>query len=503
MLSLSRAQLEFKRQERQVVDLRMATQLMDAYDGHTTFMSTLREMCVVGIDLALRGIDDLSALAGTDLWADKAFMKTVNGDIGFLDCFAGKPITRALLEEMQRFPDKWFATLAMVGGWFRGHAELSEISVNYVFYTKKINIKAAVTELADAGKSPAGAIPADFAGDAAARTALTNILVREYEGRLSHQRKLIRTGVVKKAETSVGGDSVLHDVYSYSAEWMQKFQHKGTVDELAAKLTAENRELQRARRKRSFANEDNTVPAWIRPFIRRPTHIDSSTDSYKGTGIRGWVQMEWDRLWTIAQLYGLPPGATISGTTTDHMFVIYEILTEVEKRAAPSSRDDRQIHMAGLARRMNEYLPYFHLIPVAQMGSQFHHAICEMATALSLNDFISYHVGHYSSLLPTASQMRVVDTQFDATVRGIFSDAEGQVSHLYGMSMNCMPTDISAHAAWCVDPRKPAEVEKHRRYALLDPESATADFRSIPAKIDASYILKMAKRIDPSCATPS
>jgi hypothetical protein len=151
--------------------------------------------------------------------------------------------------------------------------------------------------------------------------------------------------------------------------------------------------------------------------------------------------------------------------------------------------------MKGLAERIQMFLPYIHLIPVIQMGAQMHHSVCEMGTALSLNDFIDYHVGYYTTLLPSAGAgMKVYSSTFDQAVRRALADAEARVTHLYAISENkrrgMSPT---AHAAWaCSNDRDRA---RHKARAAINPETAHV-FEQIPFDHGVDFILKKAKEID-------
>lgn len=505
MISLNRWQLQTKKEERQVVDLLMASRLWDIYEGHTSLMNTLREICVAGIDITVRNIDQASVAVGVaDLFQDADFQKNALGSVKFLDCFEGALPTRELFAQMKRFPNKWFKDLGKVGGFFRAHAELSE-QITETLYKKyeRSKLREKVGALLKDNKPLDGLMPTVTRDGGKRWGAVIALLKREYEGRLSHQGRLERRGIKQvNVYADDNGGITAYPVWNYSAEWMSKWQVKGAGWE-GKVLTTQKDQLgkQRARRDR-----DEAIPVPLRPFVRRATHIDPQTDNYKNAGIFKWVQMGWDRLWIIAQLYGLPPGATISGTTTDHMFAIYEILSEIEGLAGPDemsgSDSGGNIHLKGLARRIQQYLPYLHLVPLIQMGSQMHHAICEMGTALSLNDFTSYHVGYYSSLLPAPTQMQIKDQKLDERIRKVLADAEGSVGHLYAMSSDRMPDSLTAHAAWLVDTRDAGEVKRHKALALLDPESAAGRFREIPPAIDAGFILGLAREIDPSVKAP-
>jgi len=523
MISLSLNQTIEAEKTRQIEDLKICNRLWDIYEKNTTLMSVLRQMCAVGAGISLEWLKKCAEAVNEpdlDKFCEVVFRNPRGSklldEVKNMDCFEGKSPTRAKLEDMQKRPEVCFRDMGKIGGWFRVQAELSEHMCTFILdqlgLRRDPDIDALMAKarfetfdnplvtkylklIAGAPKAPKSV------RDKHRIQLMAAILDREYEGRLSHQTRLVQR-YLKGQGTTPGGRK--YKIYAYTAEWFAKWQYKGDTAARAYQAKLEEvrgseYELQRARR-----SESNVpIPRELRPYIKVPSHkkstININNDSdWQFAGITKWRQMEWDRLWQISQLYGLPRGATISGTTTDHQFAIYEILTRVESIGTGDNvrrNVENAVHMKGLAERIQMFLPYIHLIPVIQMGAQMHHSVCEMGTALSLNDFIDYHVGYYTTLLPSAGAgMKVYSSTFDQAVRRALADAEARVTHLYAISENkrkgMSPT---AHAAWaCSNDRDRA---RHKARAAINPETAHV-FEQIPFDHGVDFILKKAKEID-------
>lgn len=112
--------------------------------------------------------------------------------------------------------------------------------------------------------------------------------------------------------------------------------------------------------------EAGQTPAW--DFMR----------SQPSAGMARWDVKEGDTLGKMDQVFGLTPGATISGTTTDNIYFIDKF-----KRL-----------------RIN---PVFYLLPAASLVSGGHHTLLEVAYPLSLNGLIDHKIGLYSTLFPTGA----------------------------------------------------------------------------------------------------
>jgi hypothetical protein len=113
-------------------------------------------------------------------------------------------------------------------------------------------------------------------------------------------------------------------------------------------------------------------------------------DISPSAGINRWRILENDTLGKMDQVFGLMPGATISGTTTDNIYFF------------------DQFGGLGLD-------PMFFLLPTATIVAPGHHSLLEVALPLSLNSLDkhktepkinNYKVGLYRTLLPTSSQAK-------------------------------------------------------------------------------------------------
>lgn len=104
---------------------------------------------------------------------------------------------------------------------------------------------------------------------------------------------------------------------------------------------------------------------------------------FKGSfsGLAQWDVMKGDTCGKMDKVFGLCPGATISGTTTDNIFFF--------QRFGKIGMD-----------------PLFFLLPLAAIVGGGHHTMLEVALPLSLNNIISYKIGLYSTLFPDRMGIR-------------------------------------------------------------------------------------------------
>ncbi|MHC4644363.1 MAG: hypothetical protein ACYTBJ_02590 [Planctomycetota bacterium] len=125
--------------------------------------------------------------------------------------------------------------------------------------------------------------------------------------------------------------------------------------------------MQRLRRRTGPAGLSWLVDIWNAPqgFIR-----------YSGGGISGFELYTHDTVLKIDRVFGLMPGASISGTTTDLMFFMDMFST-------------------------GDWDPIYYLLACADFVARGHHTIVETALPLALNGYIDYSIGFYTSLMPT------------------------------------------------------------------------------------------------------
>lgn len=226
-------------------------------------------------------------------------------------------------------------------------------------------------------------------------------------------------------------------------------------------------------RARDMHKQPTKVPKAVEGLVRR--------DYGEDPGITLFKLLEWSTIKKIDFLYGLPEGADISGTTCDHLFGIYHTIYLMESgRSAP-----RSIKFTGGSRpadleEIHKRKPLIILLPLAQMVREYHHALLETAAALSLNDFIDYKIGFYSSLLAKdythsydkmgKKQIKVVPWRpmgmpIADTVRKLFEDADKETTQ-----MVCYSTQNGA-AGYAMDKTKQDEVRKFEAFSRLGVET--------------------------------
>lgn len=496
MILLTKGELRLARKQRQIRDLLLASQLWRRYEQTQELMFCLGEICRYGMNMTVKLINAAGVNDTMQWWT-----KYLKDDAGCLDLFEGRtPTTQTLVNKdanahfMQK--SEW-QDIGFIGGYFRFHAEVRE--------------KMAQQLAPAAPPRPAGAL-----FDRADR--IKNAISSSEEGRMSWQKRLEMGAGLSPTERqerlarhermgapenerearwrqnearalayfSRPGAST-YELYEYAGRWFNK--HQGTVEA----FTGDKMERQRARAARIEGGPvgfDTEIPADFRDFVRVPKHLNRTDPDWisgkKRPGIARWRQHTWDRLWIIAQLYGLPRGATISGTTTDHMFTIFDVLAHLEGRR-------RESGMADLLRLMYKYMPYMVLTPLVQMVSQFHHALLETCAALSLNDLISYHVGYYKTILPPEAD-GVGNHELYNDVKRLLDEADGTVTHLYAIcDEELEKAKETDYVAWAVDPRIKEERDAHFEKALLNPTTAK-DFEKIPEVFGRPEINKLATR---------
>jgi len=93
------------------------------------------------------------------------------------------------------------------------------------------------------------------------------------------------------------------------------------------------------------------------------------------SGIKKWAIMGNDVTGKMDRLFGLMKGATISGTTTDNIYFLNKFGKAIKD-------------------------PILYLLPVGSIAGGGHHSLIEVAIPLTINGFIDYSVGLYSTLIP-------------------------------------------------------------------------------------------------------
>ncbi len=146
--------------------------------------------------------------------------------------------------------------------------------------------------------------------------------------------------------------------------------------------------LQRARynlNKPAEASNARDVGGWLAESLSQPHQF---VNSLKG-GISIFRPKPSDTTLKIDRVFGLMPGATISGTTTDLMYFMDTF--------GAGGRD-----------------PIYYLAAAAAIVSQGHHTLLEVALPLTMNGWADYSIGYYTSLMPTGHREGRVATSHPA-----------------------------------------------------------------------------------------
>jgi hypothetical protein len=105
------------------------------------------------------------------------------------------------------------------------------------------------------------------------------------------------------------------------------------------------------------------------------------------------------------RMFGLPRGADISGTTADSIFALDRTFTTEFEETEQEFENIR------------DSLPLLQLLPLVTMVYAQHHTLLECAFTLTLNGYIDYSIGYYTTLWPnqiakgpkTSVQKRIFD----------------------------------------------------------------------------------------------
>jgi hypothetical protein len=110
-------------------------------------------------------------------------------------------------------------------------------------------------------------------------------------------------------------------------------------------------------------------------YTSKLTNSHKLLTEMESSGIKRWAIMEGDTTGKMDDVFGLAPGATISGTTTDNIYFMQKFALKVSD-------------------------PALFLLPYGTIGAGGHHSLLEVALPLSMNGVIDYRIGCYSTLIP-------------------------------------------------------------------------------------------------------
>lgn len=152
------------------------------------------------------------------------------------------------------------------------------------------------------------------------------------------------------------------------------------------------------------------------------SYVMGSTKKQSERDVRGmtlWKLKEGSTVWAIDRIFGLPPGADISGTTADLMWGLEIIAAALYPQRITKTKGKLWGHnVKKPAPGPNTYKKEYdllYLLPIAAMVSHYHHTVLECALTQVFNSETIYSIGFYSTLLstscadtPTAQKVREV-----------------------------------------------------------------------------------------------
>lgn len=179
-------------------------------------------------------------------------------------------------------------------------------------------------------------------------------------------------------------------------------------------------------------------------------------------GLKRWQVMQRDTTGKMDQVFGLMPGATISGTTTDNI--------------------DFLKRFGGLGLH-----PIYYTLPLATIVAGGHHSMLEVAVPLMLNRINDYRVGLYSTLFPV---LRSSSSGAPPGVNAIRNKLNIAENHKFNKLMLIYYNSVGQHPAGCYlyDSLKDKQVWRKMR---IREEFMTAfkSLRPFPTKMQLNYLM--------------
>ncbi len=120
----------------------------------------------------------------------------------------------------------------------------------------------------------------------------------------------------------------------------------------------------------------------------RDAVLSTARSTAPGPGIRRYILEPRSTTRKIDLVFGLPPGADISGTTADSIFFMESVDSFLRTVGGPRAA----AHNLG---------PMLQLLAPATMVALGHHTVLESALTLTLNGIINYSIGYYSTMMPS------------------------------------------------------------------------------------------------------
>ncbi len=180
------------------------------------------------------------------------------------------------------------------------------------------------------------------------------------------------------------------------------------------------------------------------------------TDEREVRGMTLWKLKDGSVTWAIDRIFGLPPGADISGTTADLMWAMEIIATIIYPSNTKSEGANKVGHRFGVVGFKRE-LELLYLLPIAAMVAHYHHTILECALTQTFNSVIKYAVGFYTTLLPSET-----DSPIAEEIRQVLEKWE---NHPLNFKMILFTEE---NEEWAVIFTTPKEISAFKEFATMD-----------------------------------
>ncbi len=444
MIKLCRKEIEYLKIHREVRDLLLARRLWEAYEKDTEMIGAIRSLIRAGVEHLTERI--LPDFAGAEI------QKFLNDECDGLDIWEGKKQTVAMVKDLGNKQPSWW-NLGKCGGFLRLYGTAIEWFRNHL----------------DDGIRP---FEEDKRRDGKPTPVSERVQAWEAES-----RKIRRTPALQGQPWDSTLRSELDFLENGRDQWRKKVAKKG------GQYTGDPFNKKKFRLRDSV--KGRSVPKEYRGIVICPY------DPIWHTGITLFKLKQESTIRKIDALFGLPEGADISGTTTDHAYGIFYCLYSLEQKAKAGSIPQSTVD------RVNKRLPLVLLTPLIQMIAEYHHSMLESATALSLNDLIDYKIGFYTSLLPlewdsntrTTTQWR---SNLDITnkVRRLLQESEAAATHMVVFEGANHDHSLAGYA---LDYSDAEEVKKFKKMASLGVDEYF-NFANLPAQVRRNDVQNLLKR---------
>jgi hypothetical protein len=193
--------------------------------------------------------------------------------------------------------------------------------------------------------------------------------------------------------------------------------------------------------------------------------------SYGARGMTLWELKQGSVVWAIDRIFGLPPGADISGTTADIMWGLETLATILYPYPSPGSD------------RRPAVLPLLYMLPIAAMVAHYHHTILECAMTQTLNGEITYQIGCYTTLLSE----NAIDSGLVTALKRVLKRWEDHPTNFKAVflqeSGTLLPqsssTDRTQDLTWGILFTTPEEIQSYKALATVSFERWNSVFKPL------------------------